>query len=198
MANKRYIPVRVQIHRDQEKRIRNAVHRQKGVTIHFSSISGGNHNSHKNTGILCLTQQQLFKVRKAPVGTQFSFAFSPAQVKANVKHEGGFLPILAAVLAPIISGIIGGVAERAIAGSGLKTSNHQDIVLRKKSHMIKLSPRGQGLFLTPYSNNASYFPKGHGLFLSPPRYGKGFKKIHLKHLPHNHALRAIPFLPDLL
>ena len=97
MANKRYIPVRVQIHRDQEKRIRNAVHRQKGVSIHFSSISGGNHNSHKNTGILCLTQQ-LFKVRKAPVGTQFSFAFSPAQVKANMKHEGGFLPILAAVL----------------------------------------------------------------------------------------------------
>ena len=145
-----------------------------------------------------MTQQQSLKIRKAPVGTHFSFAFSPAQVKANMKHEGGFLPLLAAALIPIVSGIIGGVAEKAIAGSGLKASNHQDFVLRKKSHMVKLSPRGQGLFLTPYSNYASYFPKGHGLFLSPPRYGQGFKKIDLKHLPHNHALRAIPFLPHLL
>ena len=84
------------------------------------------------------------------------------------------------------------------SGSGLKTSKHQDVILRKKSHTLKLSPRGQGLFLSPYSNYASYFPKGHGLFLAPPPYGRGFKKINLKHLRHNHALKTVPFLSALL
>ena len=197
MVNKRYVPIRVQFHTDQKKRIHNAVHRQKGVTVHFSSLNGAN-NSHRNTGIICLTQHQLAKVRRSPTGSKFSFAFSPAQVKANMKHEGGFLPILAAILAPAITGIIGGLAEKAISGSGLKASKHQDIVLHKKSHILKVTPQGKGLFLSPYSNYSSYFPKGHGLFLSPPPYGRGFKKINLKHLPHNHALKSVPFISDLL
>ena len=158
MSNKRYTPIRVQIRPEQEKRISNAVHCHKGVTIHFSSL---NHSSHKNNSILCLTQQQLFKVKKARPGSNFSFPFSAAQVKANVKHEGGFLGILAAALAPIIGGIIGGVAENAIAGSGLKTSKHQDIILHNNQHTLKVTPHGKGLFLSPYTH------KANGLFLTP-------------------------------
>ena len=195
MSQRRYTSVHVRVCPGQDKRLQKALRAKKSAKIHFITVN----QSAQNTQRLTLTQAQVRKVQKAPVGTKFSFSFSKAQIQANLRHEGGFLPLLAAALVPLISGIVGGVAERAIAGSGLKGSNyHRDIVLRKRSHVMKVSPRGQGLFLTPYSSYASYFPKGRGLFLSPPSHGRGFKKISLKELPHTHPLRAVPFLPDLL
>ena len=52
-----------------------------------------------------------------------------------MKHKGGFLPLLAAALAPIIGGVAGGLIEKEIAGSGIYSN-------KKKS--------GSGMYLNPF------------------------------------------------
>ena len=84
----RYSPVRVSIRNGQEKRIQNAIQSRKRITIHFSKLP--ENSKQENTGILCLTHQQIKKVHHAPVGTAFAFAFSPAQIKHNIHYKGFF------------------------------------------------------------------------------------------------------------
>lgn len=191
---KRYTPLHVHIHKDQENRLKRAIQNGGGARMHFSSAR----NSSTSRGILCLTKQQIAKVEKAPEGTSFSFPFSAAQIKANMSHKGGFLSLLAAVLAPLLGGVIGGLAEKAIGGS-LETAyehHHQPVIWRKKNlrqGALEVRPHGKGLFLTPYGRRlpSSY---GSGLFLSTPYHHAGdglFKRIRSKsQLPHDHHLRA--------
>lgn len=193
MSTSRYSPLRVFIRSGQEKRLQHAIQRHKRITIHFSKLSEtASKPSSENTGILCLTHQQLKKVQRAPAGTDFAFPFSPAQIKSNIHYKGGFLGILAALLAPIIGGIIGGVTEQAIAGSGMS----QDLIFHNRTHSVKVVPQGKGLYLAPYRG----FPisKGHGLYLGPqpPYYGgRGFQKIrHLQQLPAKHPLKKAKYL----
>ena len=75
-----------------------------------------------------------------------------------MKHKGGFLPLIAAALAPVIGGIAGGLIERKIAGKG--------IYQQKKN-------AGSGLYLNPKKNSGSGLylnakkNKGLGLYLNP-------------------------------
>ena len=55
----------------------------------------------------------------------------------NMRHKGGFLPLIAAALAPIIGGIAGGFIEKEIAGSRLPK-------------LYTVEKCGQGLKLNPW------------------------------------------------
>ena len=189
----RYTPLRVHIQQGQEKRFKRAVQNSGGATVRFSSLTSTSSPT-PNIGILCLTRQQLVKVQRAPPGTTFTFIFSAAQIRNNVQHKGGFLPLLLAALAPILGGVIGGVAERAIAGSGIRLPACDGTVFwKRKNRTMKLSSNGSGLFLSPYTVRipSKY---GSGLFLIPPPYrGTGITKLRSKqHLPIDHPLRGFP------
>ena len=81
-----------------------------------------------------------------------TFRFSPKQVKANVQHEGGFLSaimsmaskVLPTLLTGLASGLIGGLAEKAItkSGSGLYLGKRGRGV--SEIHLVE----GGGLYLS--------------------------------------------------
>ena len=85
-------------------------------------------------------------------------------MQANIKHEGGFLGMLAGLaaralptlLTGLASGLVSGAVEKAIGGSGL--------YLHKKGHgcaRVQLV-KGNGLYLTPHPRIST---GGTGLFL---------------------------------
>ena len=82
-----------------------------------------------------------------------NIGFKHEHLVENMKHKGGFLPLLAAAIAPIIGGVAGGLIEKEIAGSG---------IYKKK--------KGTGMYLNPY--------KGSGMYLNPYKKGKGVYMTH--------------------
>ena len=82
---------------------------------------------------MLLTPAQFKKYHSAKTGKVVSLPFEHKHLVENMKHKGGFLPLLAAALAPIIGGVAGGLIEKEIAGSG---------IYNKKN--------GAGLYLNPY------------------------------------------------
>ena len=185
---RRYTPLRVHIQPNQENRFKRAIQKRTRTIVRFALAASPS----QNNGILCLTHQQMLKVQKAPCGTPFQFTFSAAQIKANLQHEGGFLPLLLAALAPILGGVVGGIAERAIAGgSGL----HDDVLWKRKKRIFRLTSHGDGLFLAPYSSSRIPTRYGSGLFLTPPPSSRGYgimRKMGRRRLPTDHPLHSFP------
>ena len=72
-----------------------------------------------------------------------------------MKHRGGFLPLIAAALAPIIGGVAGGLIEKEIAGSGIHKKRQKKKQKKKRT--------GTGMFLNPYHKS------GKGMYLTPYR-----------------------------
>ena len=150
---------------------------------------------HASKGVLLLTVAQLKKHQKAPPGSVVSLPFQHKHLEANMRHEGGFLPILAALLSPIISRVAGGLIEKEIAGSGLAPPPQPNILRCKRSvdeyhkpiafHVSPDSPNGKGLFLRPWKGgHGQQFKSGHGLYLPPyPRVkGMGLTKLEMNRL----------------
>ena len=170
--------VTVLIEPSQEKRILRALRRGKGCKIKVRkidtdqespmSLSRDVHAKHPSKGILLLNPSQMKRYQKASPGP-ISIPFRHTDLQQNMKCKGGFLPILAAALAPVIGGIAGGLIEREIAGSGVK---HPKIVWCKKSGAYEVKPMsdGQGLHLRPWQHTR---PSGFGLYLSHYPYNVG-------------------------
>ncbi len=95
---------------------------------------------------MLLTPEQWLKYQKLANGKPINLPLKYEHLVKNMKHKGGFLPMIAAALAPIIGGIAGGFIEREIAGK---------VIYKKKKNK-----KAAGLYLNPY-------PKGSGLFLNP-------------------------------
>ena len=89
-----------------------------------------------------LTPAQFKKYHSTKDGKIVSLPFQHKHLMENMKHKGGFLPLLAAALAPVIGGIAGGLIEKEIAGSGIYT--------KKKGRKKKDKTRGSGMYLNPY------------------------------------------------
>ena len=78
--------------------------------------------------LLLMTPGQIMKMRNAKMEEKKSriLRFSRKQIRANVHHEGGFLSALMSVASKVLptqltglaSGVIGGLAEKAITKSG--------------------------------------------------------------------------------
>ena len=77
-----------------------------------------------------------------------------------MKHKGGFLPLIAAALAPIIGGVAGGLIKREIAGSGIYKKK------KKRSPNNKKKAVGSGMYLNLYNMKSV---RGSGIYLNPYR-----------------------------
>ena len=118
---------------NQEKRIRRAFHHKKGCQIKVRK--GGDASKE-----LLVTPEHLVRFNKAHHGAIVTLPFKHEHLKEN--HKGGFLPILAAALAPVIGGIAGGLIEKEIGGSGIGA--------RQPRRLYTLEKRGSGMFLNPW------------------------------------------------
>ena len=91
---------------------------------------------------MLLTPDQFKKYHSTKTGKIVSLPFEHKHLVENMKHRGGFLPLLAAALAPIIGGVVGGPIEKEIAGSRLY---HEECKYQKKKKKKKV-----GMYLNRY------------------------------------------------
>ena len=125
---------------NQGRRIMNAYRKKRGCRIKVRKM--GTSASCKSS--MLLTPLQHKKYHSVKTGKIASLPFQHKHLVENMKHKGGFLPLLAAALAPVIGGVAGGLIEKEIAGSGIyhKKSKRK----RKKRSKTK----GAGMYLNPY------------------------------------------------
>ena len=129
------IPASFYVEPGQENRIRKAIKNRKGCRVRVTK--------HQQPGPhhLLVTTNMLKSYGKADKGKTVNFQFKPEHLAENMKHQGGFLPLIAAALAPLIGGILGGVIEKGISkGSGLYLNPAPPPPNRD----------GSGLYLNPY------------------------------------------------
>ena len=118
-----YRPVKVHVPENVHEKLKSRLAEDKMMPVKIDLM---NENDH----VLLLTPGQIIKMENAKKAGKKSVGlrFSRKQVHANVQHEGGFLGMLAAMAAKVLptlltglaSGVIGGLAEKAISkGSGL-------------------------------------------------------------------------------
>ena len=177
----------------QEKRIRRALKKHKGLRLTFTK-SDNQQQQMSGTWLLKPSQWKIYN-RAAPNST-FRLTFSAADLAKNVNHSGGFLGLLAAILGPIIGGVAGAAVDRAISGAGVSFAAKRggavtggDVGAKKKRGALLLSsssPRAYSLVLTKHLrsdataaegggiNNSRLLscrvapaPDGNGLYLSP-------------------------------
>ena len=109
------IPVQVEVIPNQEDRIQKSIRKQKGCTIIARKVHGGPHS-------LVLRMPYARRYAEAKMGGPVRLPFRHQDLVSNLHHKGGFLPLIAAALAPIIGGVAGGLIEKEIAGSGCLVS----------------------------------------------------------------------------
>ena len=142
-----YRPVKVHIPEKDIEKLKSRIAQDKIMPVKIDLM---NENDH----VLLLTPGQIIKIENAKKAgmKSVSLRFSRKQVRANVQHEGGFLGMLAAMAAKVLptlltglaSGVIGGLAEKAISGgSGLYLGKRGRGVSR--IHLVE----GGGLYLSP-------------------------------------------------
>ena len=169
-----YRPVKVHVPEKVHEKLKSRLADDKMMPVKIDLM---NENDH----VLLLTPGQIIKMENAKKAGKKSVAlrFSRKQVHANVQHEGGFLGMLAAMAAKVLptllpglaSGVIGGLAEKAISGSGLYLGKRGRGVSR--IHLVD----GGGLYLSPifhpeeedydglYMTHDDKIYKGSGLIL---------------------------------
>ena len=141
------IPTQLYLEPGQEKRIMKAFRSKKGCQIKARKGAAATHYH----GEMLLTPQQWLKYQKATNGKTIRIPFEHKHLVENMNHKGGFLPLIAAALAPVIGGIAGGLIERKIAGSGIG----------KGMYLNPYTKKGKGMYLNPY------YKKGKGMYLNP-------------------------------
>ena len=180
----------------QEKRIRRALKKHKGLRLTFTKSDSGDDGRQQMSGTWLLKPSQWKIYNRAAPNTTFRLTFSAADLAKNVNHSGGFLGLLAAILGPIIGGVAGAAVDRAIAGSGVPFAKKGGTVsVAKKRPLLSAnggvvagssSPRAYSLVLTKHlrsdnttdaegggfnnrlsSCRVAPAPDGNGLFLSP-------------------------------
>ena len=129
------------IHAGQNAKIRRALKLGKGCRIQV--VKKGSSASGQQQQLL-VTPAHVEKYRKASHGSIVSLPFKHEDLKKN--HRGGFLPLIAAALAPIIGGVAGGLIEKEIAGSGIHTSRSRGGVKK----LYSMERHGSGMMLTPW------------------------------------------------
>ena len=115
-----YKPVKVHVPQKVHDKLKSLIAQDKAIPIRVDLQEGED--------ILLLTTGQIIKIRNAKNEGKKSIIlrFSRKQVRANVQHEGGFLSaimsmaskVLPTLLTGLASGLIGGLAERAVTKSG--------------------------------------------------------------------------------
>ena len=145
------IPVQVEVIPNQEDRIRKAIRKRKGCTIIARKVHGGPHS-------LLLRNPYAKRYREAKMGDPVRLPFRHLDLVQNLHHKGGFLPLIAAALAPIIGGVAGGLIEKEIAGSGLSHFSGKPwwhgSGVAKNHQLCTVEKRGNGLYLNPWKGGS--------------------------------------------
>ena len=149
----------------QDVRIKKAIQRQKGVCIWATPTS---EPDGPQVGPWILSDRQLHKLKHSE-SHPTKLQFSADQLKQNLKHEGGFLPLLASALIPLVSGVVGGVIEKEISGGSIPS-----IYVSRPTGTVCVKPHREGLYLGPYAGRR---PRGHGLFQGE----KNIRHTEIKH-----------------
>ena len=186
-----YKPVKVHVPQKVHEKLKSLIAQDRAIPIKVDLQEGDD--------ILLLTPGQLIKMRTAKNEGKKSIIlrFSRKQVRANVQHEGGFLSailsvaskVLPTLLTGLASGLIGGLAEKAItkSGSGLFLGKRGRGV--SEIHLVE----GGGLYLSPL-----FYPKNeedyHGLWMKDGNQTYGAGLILGKDSP----FRNVPLLAWLL
>lgn len=140
----------------QDVKIKRALKNNRGVCLTVTPTSDMDNGT--DTGEWILSPRQLCKLKEAN-GAPAKLTFSSDQLKKNLHHDGGFLPLLASALIPIIGSAVGAVVEREIAGSGIGAG--EPVLHSKPSGTFQISPSGSGLYLSPWPGKR---PRGYGLY----------------------------------
>lgn len=168
-----YQAVKTHVPEKVHQRLQDMVTKDKAVSVKIQLVDGND--------ILLLTPGQIIKFENAKNEgkKEISLRFSRKQVKANLRHEGGFLgtllsmatKVLPTLLGGLATGVIGGLAEKAIRGSGLYLAKRGRGV--SQIHLVE----GGGLYLSPlfqpteddydglYLRHGNEVYKGAGLIL---------------------------------
>ena len=154
----RYLPTNVAVSPEGRKRLETAIKkRYKNITLFLTLDT-------TSDKVVLLSRKQIKQLENSPG----KIKFTTRQLEANIKHTGGFLFTLAAILAAAIPSVITAVAagaiERAVAGSGLwlkKVGN--GLYLRRRGSHAVVERHGNEIHLIP----TDHFPEvhGEGLFL---------------------------------
>ena len=141
------LPVQVEVAPNQETKIRKALRKQRGCNLRVRKVPHGPHS-------LLLRNMYAKRYNNAPNGHSVSLTFRHEDLIHNMKHKGGFLPLIAAALAPIIGGVAGGLIEKEIAGSGFRSNGrpwwHGGKIGQKKQMLYSMEKCGKGLYLAPW------------------------------------------------
>ena len=160
------IPTRMYVEPNQERRIMSAYQKGKGCRIKVKKCGA---TAGRCRGEMLLTPPQWKRYQKSTSGV--TLPFQHKHLVKNMKHKGGFLPLMAAALAPIIGGVAGGLIEREIAGSGIykKKNNKRSPPTKKKTKKktaAAAAAAGSGMYLNPYNMKSV---RGSGMYLNPYR-----------------------------
>ena len=172
--------VRLRIDPLQEVRIKKALKKHKGVCIWASPSSDPDG---PDVGTWLLSPRQMHLIQQSDGNYPTKLTFSADQLRQNLKHTGGFLPLLASALIPIIGSAVGAVVAREISGGSMPI--HADpVYISRPTGTFSVRPQGEGLYLNPYAGRK---PRGYGLFqgersvkhsdVSHPDWNTSHKKI---------------------
>ena len=146
------IPASLKVMPKQEKKIFTALKRRKGCRIKVKKCPGGTDN-------MLLSPSHVTKYQKAARGSVVTLPFTHKHLVENSRHEGGFLPLLAAVLGPVLGGVAGGLLGRGLS------------IAKTKKRKTKKKKTGDGMYLNPWRGGKSK-ARGRGMYLKPWRYSK--------------------------
>lgn len=177
------LPYKLKLSPLQDVKIKKALQRNKGAILELSQTNEDENST--DIGIWYLSKKQSEKLEKTQFGQPIKFFFSAKQMEHQV-HQGGFLSLLMAALAPIIGSTIGAAIDYGInSGKGI-TNDNIHVAKPNGSYSVKI--HGDGLYLNPYPTNRRW---GYGLF-------HGGKSIKTKDLPMEWNLKHRKMLNHLL
>ena len=193
----RYIKTQLNISDQQKARLKKSL--QSGAD--FITLKLG-YDDYNGSDVFALTKSQINKIAKAQQnGKGTTIKISKAQLKHNMKIEGGFLSMLAGlaakalpVLAKTVLPALGIGALSGLASTGVQKAMGNGLYLKKGGCVGKIETDGKGLYLSPMSQHGLK-SIGDGLYLKdgPSIYdGAGLL------LGPNSPLKKIPLLGMLL
>ena len=122
-----YTPVKLNISIDQHEKLKNAINKQKAVSIKVTVNNHGGGGKH----VFLLTHSQIQRLERAKLigKSTLNIHLSKKQVKANIQHRGGFLGMLAGLAAIALPTLLGGLATGLVSGAVEKDVGGRDLYL---------------------------------------------------------------------
>lgn len=174
-----YTNVKVNISEGQKEKLQNAMKSQVNtvsIRLAYEDLDGDD--------VLALTKTQINKMAKAYENHKgVTIKMSQAQIKHNIKVEGGFLGMLAGLLPLIVKTVLPALGVGALSGlasTGVQKAMGNGLYLKKGGCVCQVETDGKGLYLGPVSGsgletcgNGLYMKKeggmydGSGLLLGP-------------------------------